>query len=499
VSRLNPYRMSAEAQSRRHLLDGVARVFLGEALFFPTGLLVVAFLTRRLGPDGYGVLALAMAPVLWIEWSVAALFSRATVKLTGDAEDWRPVGAAVVRLHFVMGVLAAFLLVLLAGPAAALFGEPALAGYLRLFALDIPLVTVTHAHRSLLVGTGGFRPRALAAAARWVARLLLIVALVEMGFSITGAILGNIGASLVELAVVRSAIRPPLLGRIPRKVGPLWAYATPLFLSAASLRLFDRLDLFMFKALGASAQLVGIYGAAQNLALAPRIFNLSLSSLLLATLAQMVRAGQPRAAADLSRDAERFTLVILPLAGIAGGAAPEVVPLVLGAGYAPAAPLLAVLLFAAVAAVQMSISTAILTAAGKPGWTAWLSWPLVPLAAAGHLVAIPRFGAAGAAAVTLACSALGAAASMLAVRRACGVAPPFATLGRSILLTACAYLAASAWPAPGLWVLLKMGVLVVGAAVGFLALGEVRLRGWRLAWPAPLPQPAPPAGQRESE
>ncbi|MDR7418069.1 MAG: oligosaccharide flippase family protein [Armatimonadota bacterium] len=479
--------MSAEASSRRHLLDGATRVFLGEALFFPTGLLVVAFLTRRLGPEGYGVLALTMAPVLWIEWSVAALFSRATVKLAGDAEDWRPVGAAIVRLHLAAGVLAGVLLAAFAGPVAALLGEPALAGYLRLFALDVPLMTVIHAHRGLLVGTGGFRPRAVAAAARWIARLLLIVALVEAGFSVTGAILGNIGASLVELAVVRSAIRPPLLGRAPLNVGPLWTYATPLFVSAASLRLFDRLDLFVYKALGASTELAGIYGAAQNLALAPRIFNVSLSTLLLATLTQMLRIGQGRAAADLSRDAERFGLALLPLAGIAAGSAPELVGLVFGETYAPAAPLLALLLFATIASVQMSIATAVLTAGGKPGWTVWLAWPLVPLAAAGHLLAIPRFGAAGAAFVTSACAALGAAACVLAVRRVWGVAPPLATLGRSALLTVCAYLAAAAWSSPGPWVLLKMGILVAGVVAGFAALGEVGLGRRPPAWRVLLP------------
>jgi O-antigen/teichoic acid export membrane protein len=487
--------MSAEAQSRRHLLDGAARVFLGEALFFPTGLLVVAFLTRRLGPEGYGVLALAMAPVLWVEWSVAALFARATVKLTGDAGDWRPAGAAIVRWHLAIGVFAALLLVLLAHPAATVLGEPALAPYLRLFALDIPLVTVIHAHRSLLVGAGGFRPRALAAAVRWIARLLLVVALVEMGLSIAGAILGNIGASLVELAVVRSAIRPPLFGRVSLQVGQLWSYATPLFVSAVSLRLLDRLDLFMLKALGAATQIAGHYGAAQNLSFAPRIFALSLSSLLLATLGQMLRAGQPHAAARLGRDAQRFALALLPLAGLAAGAAPELVALVFGAGYAPSAPLVAVLLFSAVASVQMSVGTAILVAAGKPAWTAWIACPLVPLAAAGHWLAIPRFGAGGAAAVTTACAALGAAAGVLAVRRASGAAPPLATFGRSVVLTVCGYLVAAAWPASGLGVLIKLGVLAAAVAAGFLALGEAGVGGRRFIWPV-SPRQAPHPGPR---
>jgi hypothetical protein len=45
------------------VLDGTIRVFLAEALFLPTGLLTTAFLTCRLGPEGYGLFLLA-APLM---------------------------------------------------------------------------------------------------------------------------------------------------------------------------------------------------------------------------------------------------------------------------------------------------------------------------------------------------------------------------------------------------------------------------------------------------
>jgi O-antigen/teichoic acid export membrane protein len=480
--------MSAEAQSRRHLLDGVVRVFLGEALFFPTGLLTVAFLTRRLGPEGYGLLALAMTPVLWVEWSVVALFSRATVKLTGDAGDWRPVGATVVRLHLAAGLVSGLLVVLLAGPLASLLGEPALTEYLRVLALDIPLVALIHAHRSLLVGTGDFRSRAVAAAARWIGRLLLIVLFVQMGLSIFGALLGNIGASLIELAIVRSAVRPPILGRVSMDVRAVWVYAAPLFLSAVSLRLLDRLDLLMLKTLGTSTAQVGVYGAAQNLAFAPRIFALSLSSLLLATLARMLRSGEGRPAAELGRDAERFALLILPLAGAAAGSAPGIVALVVGARYAEAAPWLAVLVFGAVASIALSVATAILTAADRAGWTVSLAWPLLPLATVGHLLAIPRAGALGAALVTVLCTVLGAVLGIVAVRRAWGILPPAATAVRSVLLTACAYGVSALWPTAGIWVLVELAVLVGGVGVGFVLVGEFKTAGRPTDWRVLLPR-----------
>jgi O-antigen/teichoic acid export membrane protein len=482
--------MTAPARPRPHLLGGLISVLLGEGLFFPTGLLTVAFLSRRLGPDGYGLLVLAIAPVLWVEWSVAALFSRATVKLTGDAGDWRPIGPGVVRLHLIVGCAAAGLLALLAGPLAALLGEPALAGYLRLFSLDVPLLALIHAHRGLLVGAGGFRPRGFAAACRWTARLLLIVVFVELGLSVEGAILGSIGASLVELAVLRGYVRPPLFGKTPAGAAGLWAYATPLFLSAVSLRLLDRLDLFMLGILGVGVEAVGVYGAAQNLALAPRVFSLAVSSLILATLSHLHRAGDRRAAGVLARDAERGVIMLLPLAGLAAGAAPEIVGVLLGPGYASAAGPLGMLLFGSVAAVALALVVALLTAAERPGWTVPLAWALLPLAAVGHVLVIPRYGPLGAAAVTTACGVLGAVGGLFLIYRAWAVRPPAATIGRSVLLTAGAYALAAGWGTPGLWVFLKLPLVALAAAAGFLALGEYQLRDVPSVWRALVQRPA---------
>ncbi len=91
--------------------------------------------------------------------------------------------------------MAAGALVLLAAPLATLLGEPALRWYLRLFAVDIPIFGLAHAHRHILVGFGDFKARALGSAARWLTRLLLVALLVQLGLAITGAILGSIGGS----------------------------------------------------------------------------------------------------------------------------------------------------------------------------------------------------------------------------------------------------------------------------------------------------------------
>ena len=113
-----------------------------------------------------------------------------------------------------------------------------------------------------------------------------------------------------------------------------------------------------------------------------------------------------------------------------------------------------------------------MTAAGKPAWTSALTAPLVPLAVAGHLLLIPRFGPLGAASVTTLLSGLGAVVGFLAVHRLWGVLPPAATALRSVVLSVPAYGAAVAWSTPGPLLFVKLPALGLTVLLGFLILGE---------------------------
>ncbi|MEQ1626805.1 MAG: oligosaccharide flippase family protein, partial [Nitrospira sp.] len=143
-------------QPGRQMLEGSLRNLLAEALFPVTALVTAGFLTRQLGAEGYGVLALAVTLVSWIQWSLNAVFSRATIKYVSEASDWRPVGTAAVNLQLFAGSGAMLLIWILAVPSSWLFGEPNLAWYLGLLAIDIPLSCVVQAHRHILNGVGRF-------------------------------------------------------------------------------------------------------------------------------------------------------------------------------------------------------------------------------------------------------------------------------------------------------------------------------------------------------
>jgi O-antigen/teichoic acid export membrane protein len=236
---------------------------------------------------------------------------------------------------------------------------------------------------------------------------------------------------------------------------------------------------------------VGIYGAAQNLSVVPSIFAMAFAPLLLATLTHLLRDGARDRARAMARDAMRAVVDLLPFAAMTAGAAAEVVGLLFGPAYLAASPLLALLIFGALAQALISVTGAILTAADRPGWTLVLAAPLPPLALAGHLLLIPRLDALGAALVTTGGAGLGALAAVLAVHRLWRVLPPAASVARSLVVCGLAYALAVLWPAPDAWLLLKLPAITVAIGLAFLALGELGPAELALARSLLRPRAAP--------
>ncbi len=456
------------------MVDGTARILLAELLFPLTALITTGFLTRQLGPQGYGLLALALTTIIWIESAITSFFAKATIKFVGETSDWKPVGSMVVHLSLKVGMAAMVLVWLLAAPLSVLLHEPDLAFYLRVCAVDIPLLCVGQAYRNVLIGAGNYQGGAAARAGRWLARMCLVVVLVEAGLSITGALLGVIGSSVVELWLSRWYLGSGMFIKQPRVSIPIQRYGALLFLSSLCLILYNGMDLFMLKILGGTATQAGIYSAAQSLSLLPGLFSWTFSSLLLATLSRQLADRQGERARELARDAMRVTLWLVPVGAIIAGAAPEIVRVVFGSAFMPAGPLLALLIVGAVANVMLIVSVTIVTAAGLPARTVMFTGPLVPLALGGHLLLIPRLGEQGAALVTVGVSLLGASFAVASVHALWKVWPPVGTFLRSLVVGLVVGAISLFWPTPGLLVFAKLIVLGMISLLGYWWIGEFR-------------------------
>lgn len=448
------------------------RVLLAEGLVVPSGLVTAAYLGRALGPELYGLFSVATAVSITLEWVIVSLFARTTVKLLGEASDWRPVATTILTVHLVLGLALAAAFWLGADWIAEQLGDQRLAPWLALLSLEVPIATTAAACRNIMTGRGNYRGRALSTGVRWAIRPVAIAVCVEAGWSVTGAVVGSLVAAAAGGTVAMAMARVPLLTTRRTPIAAVWRVGVPVFVLALSLRVFDKLGLVATQALGPSPLDAGWYAAAQNFAIAPGLFALSFSPLLLAEVTRVRAKGDPAAAQALVAQSLRVVVALLPVAAIGAGSAHEIVRLVYGPGYDAAARLSWPLLAAAFAMLVTSVSSAVLIAADRAFAAASCAWPLLPVTAVALALVVPTTGGMGAATITAVSVCCSAAASLTMVGLALGVWPAPGTAIRSTVVAVIVGTLAAWWPTPGFWVVGKVAALVALVPLAFAMAGE---------------------------
>jgi len=314
----------------KHTAVGTLQDFLASALILPTGIITVAFLTRRLGPESYGLFAVAVTIVAWIELIIEICFTGTSVKFIAESDNWKTVAAKFVQIQFMVGLAAAGLLVFFAPYLAIWLKAVELSGYLRLYSLDIPIYAVVCLHRSILIGRGQFSRRAFLSAVLWLSRMMFIIIFVGFRPTVTAAIMASVATSIVLLLVARGFVKPAFFQRTKFPTRKIWGYAWPLFFYTVGMNLFNRIDLLFIKAQSGLPEIAGFYGAAKNLTIVPMLLGGSLSPLLLAKLTHMFKNKQTDEALNMVRYSMRFIICLLPFAGMSAGIANEIVTALYG-------------------------------------------------------------------------------------------------------------------------------------------------------------------------
>lgn len=466
-----------ELQARGELrLRDSFLVMAAEGLALPAGLVTVAVMTRDLGAAGYGQFALAASVTASVQMSIMAVYSRTTVKLVAESDDWRQMAGPIVRFHLFTGIVSALVLFACAPLLAMALRSDALTANLRLFSLDLLVFVWGHGVRSALIGGGRFQRRAGATAARWLARVILIVLLVKSGFGIPGAIWGSIGASFTELVVNAWRCGIPLRGGMALRYGVFLQRAAPLAAAAIPFRIYDSLDLLMLRGLGGTDAQAGVYAMAQNAMRIGGVLTVSLWPMLLSAVTNAIRAGRIGDAHRATQDAMLLVLGGLLTSSAISGASYEIATFIYGPEHRAAGTLIAILVPMSFAGVWTSLMVAALQGAERHRPAIVIGTAMCVCAAVVYWVVIPRFGSLGAAAAALGISMAGSAAGAVLLYWETGASPPKLALSVSgagyVLLTMLGHW----WPVSTSWMPVKVAGLGLLAAGLLLLIPGVRAR-----------------------
>ncbi len=297
------------------------------------------YLVRALGPDDYGVFALALGIGTALTIIADAGVTPSAARFIAER---RPDGGAVSRIVANATVLKVVVLIplsvalaALAGPIAGAYGNDDLTAPLRLMALALAGQSMFALYREAFVALGRL-------SITW--RAVLLESAVEAGASVAfvvggagaaGAMLGRTAGYVVG-AIAAGYLLRRLLARLPSRPGSdpdvgrraLVAYAGVVFLIDVAFTLFEQIDVILIGAI-ISTTAVGVFEAPLRLTV---FLGYGGQALALAVAPRLVRRGSPDVRTFMS--ATRYLLLLqgLLLAPVLVWARP-IVDLALGPSY----------------------------------------------------------------------------------------------------------------------------------------------------------------------
>lgn len=403
------------------------------------------YLVRALGPEGYGVFALALGVgalvVLPADLGISAATARFVAENRGDEDAVEALLARVLTLKLLCSLLVAGALFAAAGPIADAYGIDDLAWPLRGIALSVLGQSLMQLFGAGFVAQGRISGSLTMVFFESAVEAGASVALVVLGAGATGAALGRaagyaagalIGVVLIGRMVGRRVLTPRRgtggLGRIVR-------YAGALFVVDGAFTLFNQVDiLFIGAILGATA--AGVFQAPLRLVVVLVYPGLAVAG---AVAPRIARHGSERPRVDAFTFALRWLTIaqaalVAPIVVWAG----PITGLLLGDGYAGSAAVLRALApYALLSAIAPLVSvTANYLGEARRRVPVAIATVLVNVVL--DLVLIPRIGVVGGAIGTDVAFLLFVGAQLEICRRLLGLAAgPYAlTVARSLVAAA---------------------------------------------------------------
>lgn len=461
---------------RTSVARGALLGFAGQAWHLAATFFLYAFLARQLGPELFGQWRVVLSVLGWFEIVLySGITSVATKAIAEKPEDAPSLSRATYLGQGIVVAAVVVLMVVLAGPVAGSLSDPALTTYIRISALDVPFYALFMSALAVLLGTQRFERQVVAMAAYSAAKVVAIGVLVAVGFSVTGALVGNALASVIGFAVAFVPLpgeRAPMKSLTP-VVRWLYVASVPFITLSLVSGVGRSADLWLVSATVASSVAVGWYASATVLAEVPLFIFDGLSRVLFPSIARSLSEDDKALSSRYAVQAVRLGLMVTVLVvGLVVGSGRQILQFIYSEEFLGAYLPFAILTVASVGRVTQSSCTHILMAQDRRVLANTILVVTLGIQLALLVVAAARYGAVGAAAAASTAAVLAGVWSAVAVRDLLGFRP-VATLARCGAAAALVGLALYSVPFPPGYVLLALPIGAIVYLVLLSLFGEI--------------------------
>lgn len=244
--------------------------------------ILTIYLGRALSAQQYGSLTFALGVVMLASLFADFGIAPSTGRFMAERRDYPAAAAEVfrtgVRLKFRLGLVAAVLLFVLAGPICDTFGTDAAIWPLRGLAISLLAQSMFLLVLGAFIALGKLKYNLIIATVESVVEVIASVVLVVLGAAATGAAFGNaigytvgltVGLVLANrtIASMRAHGREQPPDSSPPAVSPreIMSYARPLLVVDAAFRTFSSIDVLLIAALVGGGAPVAAFGLAMRL------------------------------------------------------------------------------------------------------------------------------------------------------------------------------------------------------------------------------------------
>ena len=278
------------------------------------GFFATIYFTRTLGEEVYGFYAIVLALVSWLGLVKSVGFGKAIVKRMSEEEEPDAYLAAGTLIKGTLTLIVAVLVLIFRDLVNAYVGRPVAEFVVLLLVVSIFSSLVNTA----LKGTHRVHVYAPLSTLKEAARSVLMVALVFVGWELTGMLVGHALGTAVMATIGLWIVRPSFAVPEWRHVVGLFDFAKYSWVGSMRGKTFNDMDILVL-GLFVPAGLTGIYAIAYSLSKFLEIFGKAIQNTLFPEISRLSARDDMDMVSKLTTDALSFAgLFLLP--GVVGAA-----------------------------------------------------------------------------------------------------------------------------------------------------------------------------------
>lgn len=377
---------------------GVAQLFLATMLFIAASYLTNIWLGRHLGPGLYGIYGVLTSLLTALNiMQVSGVPQAASHFISEDENVAHSVLKSALKVQITITIILSLFLIGLAPFTGLIFRDQRFVSYIILMTLVLPFYGLFALYGGYHNGLHNFKRQALMNAAYSLAKIILVITLVS-SFSLYGVIVAFVVAPIFAIII---GFEWPKKDTKAFPILKLLLYSYPLIAYSILSTLQLSIDLFSVKSLTTSPLITGYYAAAQNIALITFFSMGALGQVLFPYISKLHSNNQVEHARVVIGDSLRnLLLLLLPLTALIFATAPALISLLFGNEYAPAVPILRILVTGYIFITIFAMFASVLNGVGRAKTTSLISLAGLFIGLVGSIILIPKVGASGAAIAT---------------------------------------------------------------------------------------------------